>query len=291
MKIAILADIHSNMDALEAVLEDARKQKADAYAVAGDIVSDGPSVRETIDCVRSLTSYIIKGNREDYMLKYRSGEFKGWEGSKQFSSLLWTYYKLSEDDLDWMAALPEQTVMQLDGKTALRIVHGSPFSMYELLKPNEDMGPLERAALATPEQALVFGHNHMQWTGTVHGRLLVNPGSVGVHFNNEVKAEYAIVTYENGTLSAELRRVRYDFTALEKRLETSGLTAASPVWSKVAFESVKAGKNYSLLFLNEASKAMADMGLPPGNIPNEIWDSVAERWWKEKGWTPFHTSL
>jgi putative phosphoesterase len=284
MKIAVLADIHSNMDALQSVLQDAREQKADAYVVAGDIVSDGPSTREVVDCVRGLTGYIVKGNREDYMLKYRSGQFRGWEGSKQFSSLLWTYKSLSESDLAWMASLPEQTVMELGRKIALRIVHGSPFSMYELLKPDEDMSPVEHAALATPEQALVFGHNHMQWTGTVRGRLLLNPGSVGVHFNREAKAEYGMLTVDGGELSAELRRVRYDFEALERRLESSGLMQASPVWTKITFDGVKDGRNYCLAFLGEARKEMTEKGLPSGAIPNDIWDSVAERWWREKGW-------
>lgn len=284
MKIAVLADIHSNIDALEAVLQDARKQKADAYVVAGDVVTDGPSAREAIDRARALTGHIIKGNREDYMLKYRGGQFKGWEGSKQFSSLLWTYQSLSEADLEWMAALPEQAVIELDKKHALRIVHGSPFSMYELLKPDEDMGPVERAALATPESALVFGHNHMQWTGRVHGRLLLNPGSVGVHYNREVEAEYAVLTAENGELSAQLRRVKYNFGALERRLISSGLAAASHVWTALTFEGVKTGRNYILAFLKEAEAMTAEMGLPSGPIPNDVWDTVAERWWREKDW-------
>jgi putative phosphoesterase len=286
MKIAVLSDIHSNLDALEAVLADAKARRADIHVVAGDLLSDAPSPRETLDCVRGLTPHVIKGNREDYMLKYRAGRFPGWRGSKQFSSALWTYEQLRPGDMDYIAGLPEQIIVHLDGKTSLRVVHGSPFSMYELLKPDEDMAPVERAASAVSEQALVFGHNHMQWTGTVRGRLLLNPGTVGVHFNHARSAEYGLLTYENGVLSAELLRVPYDFAALEKRLETSGLMAASPVWTKITFEGVKAGRNYCLDFLNEAFANMKRERIARGSIPNEIWDKTARQWWKRMGWGP-----
>lgn len=284
MKIAVLSDIHSNADALDAVIADAEAQKADAFVVAGDLISDGPSVQEVLDRVRGLTNHVIKGNREDYMLKYHSGEFNGWQGRNQVAALLWTYERLGPCDLSYLAELPEQIVIDLGGGAALRVVHGSPFSMYELLKPNEDMAAVERTAAAVQEQALVFGHNHMQWTGAVLGRLLMNPGTVGVHFNAECKAEYGLLTCENGSLSAELRRVRYDFASLERKLETSGLMAAAPVWTKITFEGVKAGRNYCLEFLNEAKRIMSAEGIQGGLIPNGIWDRVAKRWWSDLDW-------
>jgi predicted phosphodiesterase len=284
MKIAVLADIHSNMDALDAVIEDANRQGADSFIVAGDLVSDGPSTAEVLQQVRNLTSHVIKGNREDYMLKYQRGEYPHWQGCKQVATPLWTYESLSADDLAYIGSLPEQIVLPLDDCTAIRMVHGSPFNMYELLKPYEDMAAVERSANAVSEQALVFGHNHMQWTGTVCGKLLMNPGTVGVHFNKEVKAEYGLLTYQDSRLSAELRQVQYDFAGLERKLISSGLMQASPVWTTITFEGVKAGQNYCLDFLSEAKATMQQRGISSGMIPNEIWDETAEKWWQERGW-------
>lgn len=284
MRIAVLADIHSNEEALEAVLADAAAQDADAYIVAGDLVSDGPSPRGVLNRVRSLTQYVIKGNREDYMMRYHNSELLHWEGCKQVASLLWTYRQMEGGDLGYIAGLPEQLSIPLDDKMSLRVVHGSPFSMYELLKPDKDMAPVERAAGAIPEHALVFGHNHMQWTGMVCGKLLMDPGAVGVPFNGGAKAEYGILTYAGGELSAELRLVPYDFPELEKKLEASGLAADAPVWTKITFEGVKAGRNYCIEFLNEARQAMKDEGVAEGMIPNEIWDRVAQNWWHEMDW-------
>lgn len=284
MKIAVIADIHSNMEALEAVLADAAAQGAGEYVVAGDLVSDGPSPREVVGRIRSLTQNVIKGNREDYMLRYRNGESPGWDGRRQVASLLWTYRRMNGEDLDYISGLPEQLSIPIAGGMSLRVVHGSPFSMYELLKPNEDMGPVERAARAVSEQALVFGHNHLQWAGEVCGRLLMNPGSSGVPFNGNAGAEYGLLLCENGKLTAELRRVPYDFSALEKRLETSGLLSAAPVWTKLTFEGVMAGRNYCLAFLKDARAMMKDKGIRSEMIPNEIWNAVAETWRKKAGW-------
>lgn len=284
MKVAVLSDIHSNDIALEAVIADAEKQNADYFIVAGDLIIDGPSTREVLERVQGLTKHVIKGNREDYMLRYRSGEASSWDGYKQFATLIWTYKSLTLGDLDYIAGLPEQLSIRLDDNIALRVVHGSPFSMYELLKPDEDMEPVEKSAMAISEQALIFGHNHMQWTGMVYGRLLMNPGTVGVHFNPEMKAEYGILTYEHGSLTAKLRRVPYDFTALQSKLKSSGIEEASPVWTRITFEGVKAGRNYILEFLKNARELMELEGIKAGMIPNEVWDRVAEKWWMDKGW-------
>ena len=207
MKIAVLADIHSNGEALDAVLADAANQGADMYIVAGDLVSDGPSPREVLRKVRALTPHVIKGNREDYMLRYRRATGLPGTAASRWPRCCGHTCNWMKRILAYISALPEQLSIFLGGQTSLRVVHGSPFSTYELLKPNVDMGPVERAAQAITEQALVFGHNHMQWAGMVCGRLLVDPGSVGVPFNGNAGAEYSMLTCENGKLTAQLRRV------------------------------------------------------------------------------------
>lgn len=280
----MLSDIHSNYTALEAVIADAGAHHVDGFAMAGDLITDGPDTMEVLDGIRALDCPVIMGNREDYILRYRNGEKPAWDDSLQMAAVLWANKSINDEDFRYISTLPEQAVVELDYGQSLRIVHGSPFSMYELLKPHQDMAAVEKSALAVQEPVLVFGHNHIQWSGMVHGRLLLNPGSVGVHFNKECKAEYAILTCENGRLSAELRKVPYDFAALEKRLETSGLMDAAPIWTRITFESVKDGQNHNLHFLDEAHRVMQEMGVSPGLIPNHIWKQVAAKWWDQMGW-------
>ena len=68
MRIAVLSDIHANIVALEEVLKDAKEQKVDEYIVLGDIITDLPFTNETIDIIKELTPYVIKGNREEYLI-------------------------------------------------------------------------------------------------------------------------------------------------------------------------------------------------------------------------------
>ncbi len=286
MRLAILSDIHANLLAMEAVLADAEAHHVDGFAVAGDLITDGPDTVEVLKRVRSLQCPVIMGNREDYILRYRNGGKPAWDGSLQMAAVLWANKSIGDEDFCYISTLPEQVVVELDCGQSLRVVHGSPFSMYDLLKPHQDMAAVEKSALAVQEQVLVFGHNHIQWSGMVHGRLLLNPGSVGVHFNGECKAEYAILTCEDGRLSVELKRVPYNFAALERRLETSGLMAAAPVWTRITFESVKDGQNHNLHFLDDAHRVMREEGIPPGLIPNHIWKRVAAKWWEKMGWGP-----
>jgi putative phosphoesterase len=284
VRIAILSDIHANLLALDAVLADAETQHVDGLTIAGDLITDGPDTAEVLKRVRSLNCPVIMGNREDYILRYRNGEKPAWDGSLQMAAVLWASKSISDADFRYISTLPEQVVVELEGGQSLRVVHGSPFSMYELLRPYQDMATVEKSALAVREPVLVFGHNHIQWSGMVHGRLLLNPGSVGVHFNRECKAEYAILTHEDRQFSAELRRVSYDFAALEQRLVTSGLMEAAPVWTMITFESVKDGQNYNLHFLDEAHRVVQEKGISPGLIPNHIWKQVAAKWWDHMGW-------
>ncbi len=284
MRFAILSDIHANLLALEAVLADAETQHVDGFAVAGDLITDGPDTAAVLERVRALQCPVIMGNREDYIIRYRNGEKPNWDGSLQMAAVLWANKSIGDEDFRYISTLPEQAAVELEYGQSLRIVHGSPFNMYELLKPHQDMAAVEKCALAVQEPVLVFGHNHIQWSGMVHGRLLLNPGSVGVHFNEECKAEYAILTQKSGQYSAELRRVSYDFEALERRLVTSGLMEAAPVWTRITFESVKAGQNHNLHFLDEAHCVMREEGIPLGLIPNHIWKRVAAKWWRQMGW-------
>ena len=279
MRIAVLADIHANMQALEAVLADAKAQCVGGFIVAGDIISDGPSPVEALERVKNLTPWVIKGNREEYVISHDEGLSPYWAHYRQTSSLLWTYEQLGGNELKYMKNLPEQLSVPLDSETALRVVHGSPSSTRELLIPERDMAAVIRAVDSISEQALVCGHSHLQWSMTIQGKLVMNPGSLGVHCNKHRQAEYSILNCENGVLSVEERHVPYDAEAQDRALITSGLMDAAPEWTLLSFEGNKAGRNYCIEFLREAHAAMEQEGRSaPGMIPNDIWNSIWKQW-------------
>ena len=290
MKLAVLSDIHANEQALDAVLADARAQGAEALLILGDLTTDGPAPVEVLRKLRALTPWIIRGNREEYLVNYHTGNVpRGYGDLLQTAGVRWTYGLLEPETIEWLQSLPRELSLRPDGETTVRMVHGSPFGQSDLLF-RRDSEKIIRAARAVSEDVLLYGHNHEPYTDVVEGRLLLNPGAVGVHFNGGPWAEYGILTLEGGSARGELRRVPYDFAAFVRAMEVSGLLAAAPIWSAVAVESLRTGINETLRFLAQADAFIdqRDIHREDGMIPDAVWQAVGTQWlrhhvgWKEK---------
>ena len=125
MKIAIFSDIHGNNLALQEAIKDSKKIGVDHYVVLGDSIGDFPFSNEVIDTIRELTPYVVKGNREQYVIDYekdKQGEI--WQ-SKQNAQIRYVYQSLSRDSLEYIKTLPESRNVKI-GTLSIRIAHGSP---------------------------------------------------------------------------------------------------------------------------------------------------------------------
>ena len=105
MRLAILADIHANLPALEAVLADARQNPVDGFIVAGDHITGGPHPNETMGALRSLENcWMIRGNMDDYLLKYANGTAPAeWRTSRQWATLRWSQQRLDRATLNFIS--------------------------------------------------------------------------------------------------------------------------------------------------------------------------------------------
>jgi predicted phosphodiesterase len=152
MRLAILADVHGNLPALEAVLVDVEQQEADGILVAGDTV-DGPYALEPLQALRARGSWMIRGNREQYMLAYDRGDAPpAWRSGAQWAGLRWIYHHLDREALDFIASLPDQGTYAPEGAAAIRVVHGAPQGVSALLLPDrspELLGVFDRVASPT----------------------------------------------------------------------------------------------------------------------------------------------
>jgi predicted phosphodiesterase len=197
--LAVLYDIHGNVLALKAVLEDARNAGADRFLLGGDYALFGPLPAETLSVLRGLKAATwIRGNVDrwcafpdqadsDELLQRAITDCRGQLGQHLAAAL---------------GALPEQAV--LDGAC---YCHASPASDLESFLP--EPGDRDDELLgATAERRVVFGHTHLQFRrARPDGVELVNPGSVGLPLDGDHRAAYALV-HDDGSL--ELRRVDYD---------------------------------------------------------------------------------
>jgi predicted phosphodiesterase len=197
---ALLYDIHGNLPALDAVLADAHSAGAESFVLGGDYVLFGAYPAETLERLGRLDAVWIRGNTDRWVA--------GDEADAPASPLVQGAITHSRVALAGrgpeLEALPASA--PLDG---VLFCHASPQSDMESFFPTpgpDDERLLEGAAGET----VVFGHTHLQFRRESGGKLLVNPGSVGMPFDADRRAAYALWR-DDGEI--ELRRVEYDVDA------------------------------------------------------------------------------
>jgi predicted phosphodiesterase len=205
--LALIYDVHGNLRALEAVLADAREQGADRYLVGGDVALFGPWPEATVQCLRQLAPATwIRGNGERWTADPQSAPepVRGATAAARAA--------LGDALVDELAALPESTEVDAD----TRAWHGSPVSDVRSFTP--EPGDDEAELLdGVSERRLIFGHTHLPFRrmSAVGDVELVNPGSVGMPFDGDRRAAYALVA-DDGTIAH--RRVAYDHASVPAAL-------------------------------------------------------------------------
>ena len=211
-RIAILSDIHGNMPALEAVLDDIKLRNIDEVVCIGDLVGKGPEPSKVIASIRENCDVVIKGNWDEFILN---------ESDSQ--SILWQQNQLSEEDKMYLKLLPFCYEFML-GEKFIRCVHASPRSVHERILP---FHPLEQQETLfensehtlnicgnrTPDY-FVYGDIHYACVKPIDGKgILVNVGSVGNPLEIP-EASYCILEQVGKSVGVQLIRVPYDKEAV-----------------------------------------------------------------------------
>jgi diadenosine tetraphosphatase ApaH/serine/threonine PP2A family protein phosphatase len=213
--LAVLYDIHANLPALEAVLADARDAGADRHLLGGDYAGLGAWPVETLERLRELPrAQWIRGNWERWL----GAPEEAADVPFVRSALAWALENIPDDDIAELSRLP--ATVTVDGT---QFCHASPISDMRsfMPEPADDEAELLGDVTAT---RVVFGHTHVQFRRQGEGGVdLVNPGSVGLPFDGDCRAAYALIA-DDGEL--ELRRVEYDHrrtaATIRERMEGFG---------------------------------------------------------------------
>jgi diadenosine tetraphosphatase ApaH/serine/threonine PP2A family protein phosphatase len=193
--LAVLYDIHGNTAALDAVLADVAAVGADRYLLGGDYGTPSPAPEETLDRLRQLPNATwIRGNGERWLREPPLDRPEVMEVYEHLSS------GVPDHEVEWLYGLPERA--ELDG---ILYVHGSPVSDVESFAPQPE-DEEERLLGDVRDRTIVFGHSHQQFRRPgPRGTDLVNPGSVGMPLDGDVRAAWA--TWDG---DFEFRRTEYD---------------------------------------------------------------------------------
>jgi predicted phosphodiesterase len=200
--------VHGNLPALEAVIADARAAGADSFMLGGDYVVFGARPRETVARLRELDAVAIRGNTDRWLEDSSDAP----EGAIVKRSLAWC-----RDELGPGLAHEFATMAETEPLDRALLCHASPSSDMETFAPEPSGADDELLSDADPE-VIVFGHSHLQFMRTAGDRLLVNPGSVGIPFDGDRRAAYALW---DGGRAFELQRVEYDWRAYVDDVRTS----------------------------------------------------------------------
>jgi predicted phosphodiesterase len=227
VRYLIISDIHSNLEALQAVLADA-EGKYDAIVNCGDLVGYGPDPNAVLDWCRAAGAQTVRGNHDKACAQLENLE---WFNPVARLSATWTFQALTPENRQYLVELPQGPAMVGD----FQIFHGAPQDEDEYIVNEADAA---QAAVHLDTQLSFFGHTHLQGAFAIHRngirspaseefvleetmKYLVNPGSVGQPRDGDPRAGYAI--HDTGERLVQCRRVEYDHAATLRKIVKAGL--------------------------------------------------------------------
>jgi len=230
MRIAALYDVHGNLPALEAVLAEVERERVDRIVFGGDAVS-GPWPAETLACMNEL------GDRVVCVL-----------GNADRALEPWRRERLGAEGHSIVLAWPLTVTLDVDGLGRVLFCHATPRSDEEIvtrITPEERMSEVLSGVDA---DVVVHGHVHVRYDRRVAGYRVVNPGSVGLPYEERAGAYWALLgpdvefrrtAYDVGAMVEAARRI--DFPNLDEYVQASLLQPVGPEEVTRHFESVASG--------------------------------------------------
>jgi len=219
VKIAVISDVHSNLEALEAVLK--RVEGMDLYCL-GDMVGYGANPNEVLGRLRERKAVSVVGNHDYAVLNRGTSMFN----PRAAAAVLWTADHLTERNREYLRALPREARFELGGVTAY-LTHGSPDdSLWEYVDPTTHSLLFGHYLRELRVGLLGLGHTHVPYVWQEEEGTVFNPGSVGQPRDGDPRASYAILTLVDGRAEVENYRVEYDYANAAKKIREAGLPDA-----------------------------------------------------------------
>ncbi|MDX2076618.1 MAG: metallophosphoesterase family protein [bacterium] len=250
--IALLADIHGNLPALEAVLEDIKQFDVDGIIVAGDSVNSAPFSAQVLERLVKEHVHIMRGNHEFYALEHDTP--RAPQERKDFTTPIWLKKNLGAKWLNFIAALPDTLTLHYPDATSVRVVHGSPNNHFKGIYPHTTSEDIYDMLESVSEETVLLAHTHLAINRhiEIHGRKwhLINAGSVGLPLDGvPSRASYAILEGDYTGWKPTFRRVMYDNSRLFEAFEQSDLIGACGVTGRMIIEEFRHGRPYIYPFM------------------------------------------
>lgn len=266
MKIAIISDIHGNLEALKATLYDIEKRNVDKIICLGDTIAKGVHQKQCLKLVKDKCDIVLQGNT-DYYFSMEHNNLKELPIQEQ-KRIEWNQSLITEEDRKYLLNLPFCYEFYLSG-SLVRLFHATPKANNEVVLNVDSIErkfnmflPSERTCTQNIADVVIYGHIHHPYLDKIYNKTLINVGSVGNSFDvirndskdsnvlETTKSNYMIIEGEYDSqeyisdISFQFIRVPY---SIEKELEDEGLNIEKDNYS---FE-LKEGKYRDMTKINE----------------------------------------
>ena len=211
MKVAVISDLHANIYAFNAVLNDLDKEKVSTVLVVGDIIGYYYWPADVVNILMQDERFVcIRGNHEDILQDVLSSrESADFYRKKYGSGYDFCQEQLSETQINWLTSLPREKNITLDGVT-FYISHGSLGRSDEYLYPDVSLDKL--ITNYSDARYTFYGHTHYPFIHEYGGKCLANPGSIGQPRDEGGLASYLILNTENNVI--RFKRKSFDTAAV-----------------------------------------------------------------------------
>ena len=211
MKLALMGDIHGNIQALRAVLDAATRENIEKLLITGDLVGYYFSPVEVVELLDEWDVEIVRGNHEEMLKTARKDpNYLLSVDARYGTGLRVAFDQLSPEQIDRLCELKHPLDLSFEGVKIL-LCHGSPWDLDQYIYPNAENALITKCAISEYD-LVVMGHTHYPMQLMIGSTHLVNPGSVGQPRNRDPGAHWAI--FDTLTRSIELRCETYDMTDL-----------------------------------------------------------------------------
>jgi len=218
LKIAVISDIHSNLEAFEAVISSLPEH--DELVCLGDIVGYGPQPNEVVERLQQLRpSSVLMGNH-DYAVA--TGDTEGFSPHAA-EAVDWTRMKIRPENQNYLANLRPSTRLERNGKR-LALFHGSPREpLTEYVFPGIPQVKARGMVEGGGVDIMLLGHTHMPMLYAFDSKIIGNPGSVGQPRDGDSRASFAILSVVEERISFEIKRVDYNVDRVSEKIIQAGL--------------------------------------------------------------------
>ena len=223
MRIALISDIHSNLEALKAVWRGVKK--ADAILCMGDLVGYGASPNEVVEFVREQmkkrTFLCVRGNHDNAIAFGAEWGFNPYARE----AVRWHQRVMTIENLEFLRRLPVRQLFTDDTGRSYLLIHGSPRApLDEYLFPWLPDSEFRAVLSYIKQDDLLVGHTHIPMLKVFEGRRIINPGGVGQPRDGDWRAAYAVInTEEEPPDNVEFHRVEYDVEESARKIVEAGL--------------------------------------------------------------------